>query len=183
MQTCPVIPSPAEIRQARELAGLSQTIAANLIYNEQMWKYPNIRWILAHAGGCVPYVSLRRIYDDSPEDPVSGLQTLAAKRHLTQFLRSGVSGTGVESVVEGAGADVGIDERARLVEGYFKEFHEFAGHHYMAPGEGGAPGVPGAAGGGSFSRIGVRAQASTTPIFASGKNDSQMFSNTFLPPG
>ena len=23
----------------------------------------------------------------------------------------------------------------------------------------------------------------TTPIFASGKNDSQMFSNTFLPPG
>ena len=34
-------------------------IAANLIYNEQMRKYPNIRWILAHAGGCVPYVSLR----------------------------------------------------------------------------------------------------------------------------
>jgi predicted TIM-barrel fold metal-dependent hydrolase len=34
-------------------------IAANLIYNEQMRKYPNIRWILAHAGGCLPYVSLR----------------------------------------------------------------------------------------------------------------------------
>ncbi len=34
-------------------------IAANLIYNEQMRKYPNIRWILAHAGGCVPYISLR----------------------------------------------------------------------------------------------------------------------------
>ncbi len=34
-------------------------IAANLIYNEQMRKYPNIRWILAHAGGCLPYISLR----------------------------------------------------------------------------------------------------------------------------
>lgn len=42
MQTGPVIPSPAEIRQARELAGLSQTIAANLIYrtlrNWQQWE-------------------------------------------------------------------------------------------------------------------------------------------------
>jgi 6-methylsalicylate decarboxylase len=34
-------------------------IAANLIYNEQMRKYPHIRWILAHAGGCLPYISLR----------------------------------------------------------------------------------------------------------------------------
>ncbi|MDB5508621.1 MAG: amidohydrolase 2 [Hyphomicrobiales bacterium] len=34
-------------------------IAANLIYNEVMKKYPNIRWILAHAGGAVPYLSLR----------------------------------------------------------------------------------------------------------------------------
>lgn len=113
----------------------------------------------------LPYIALRRIYDDSPEDPVSGLQTLAAKRNLTQFLRSGAVGTGVDSVVEGASADISVGERARLLEGYFKEFHDFAGHHYMAPGEGSAPGVAGAAGGGHFSRIGVRAQASTTPIF------------------
>ncbi len=34
-------------------------VAANLIYHECMKKYPNIRWILAHAGGTLPYLSLR----------------------------------------------------------------------------------------------------------------------------
>ncbi len=34
-------------------------IAANLIYNEFMRKYPDIKWILAHAGGCLPYLSYR----------------------------------------------------------------------------------------------------------------------------
>lgn len=42
MQTGPVIPSPAEIRRTRELAGLSQATAANLIYrtlrNWQQWE-------------------------------------------------------------------------------------------------------------------------------------------------
>lgn len=34
-------------------------VAANLIYHEYMKKYPNIRWILAHAGGTLPYLSMR----------------------------------------------------------------------------------------------------------------------------
>ncbi|MFM1816131.1 MAG: hypothetical protein RLZ98_2826 [Pseudomonadota bacterium] len=34
-------------------------VAANLIYNGFMARYPNIKWILAHAGGCLPYLSLR----------------------------------------------------------------------------------------------------------------------------
>ena len=34
-------------------------VAAFLIYNEVMRKYPNIKWILAHAGGCLPYLSFR----------------------------------------------------------------------------------------------------------------------------
>lgn len=34
-------------------------VAAYLIYNEFMRKYPDIRWILAHAGGTLPYLSLR----------------------------------------------------------------------------------------------------------------------------
>lgn len=34
-------------------------MAANLIYNEYMKKYPNIRWILAYAGGTLPYLAMR----------------------------------------------------------------------------------------------------------------------------
>ena len=34
-------------------------VAANLIYHEFMGRYPNIRWILAHAGGTLPYLSMR----------------------------------------------------------------------------------------------------------------------------
>ena len=34
-------------------------VAMNLIYNGVMDRYPNIRWILAHGGGCLPYVTLR----------------------------------------------------------------------------------------------------------------------------
>jgi hypothetical protein len=71
----------------------------------------------------------------------------------------------VDSVVAGTGPEISIDERAGVIEAYFQEFHDFTGHHYMAPGEGGAPGMAGASGRGSFSTIGVRAQASTTPMF------------------
>ena len=34
-------------------------VAANLIYHAFMRKYPDIKWILAHAGGAFPYLSLR----------------------------------------------------------------------------------------------------------------------------
>lgn len=34
-------------------------VAANLIYCEVMKLYPNIKWILAHAGGAFPYLSMR----------------------------------------------------------------------------------------------------------------------------
>lgn len=34
-------------------------VATNLIYNGVMAKYPNIKWLLAHAGGCFPYLSFR----------------------------------------------------------------------------------------------------------------------------
>lgn len=36
-------------------------VAAFLIYNEVMRRYPNIKWILAHAGGCLPYLSFRLV--------------------------------------------------------------------------------------------------------------------------
>lgn len=112
-----------------------------------------------------PYRALRRIYDDAYEDPVAGLHTLAAKTHLTRFLRSGDLGTGVASVISGTGEGVSVDDRAQRVTAYLEEFHAFAGAHYMAPGEGGGPGEPGAPGRGTFSSVVMRPQASQTPIF------------------
>lgn len=112
-----------------------------------------------------PYRALRRIYDDSPEDPVSGLHTLAAKNHMTRWLRTGNAGSGKASAIAGADGQVGVDDRARLLEGWLREFNDFAGRHYMAPGEGGGPGEAGAPGGGTFSVIGIRQQASAAPIF------------------
>ena len=34
-------------------------VAANLIYHAFMRKYPRIKWLLAHAGGAFPYLSMR----------------------------------------------------------------------------------------------------------------------------
>lgn len=41
-------------------------VAANLIYNGIMARYPRIKWILAHAGGVLPYLSVRlRLMEES----------------------------------------------------------------------------------------------------------------------
>ena len=34
-------------------------VAGNLIYHEYMRRFPNIKWLLAHAGGAFPYLSMR----------------------------------------------------------------------------------------------------------------------------
>jgi 6-methylsalicylate decarboxylase len=40
-------------------------VAANLLYNEVLRDYPDIRWILAHAGGTFPYLATRlRLMDE-----------------------------------------------------------------------------------------------------------------------
>jgi predicted TIM-barrel fold metal-dependent hydrolase len=47
-------------------------VVANLIYNEVMARYPNIKWILAHGGGAVPYLTYRLtlMEHDDREEPV-----------------------------------------------------------------------------------------------------------------
>jgi predicted TIM-barrel fold metal-dependent hydrolase len=43
-------------------------VAATLIYNGYMKRFPNIKWLLAHAGGTLPYLSLRlRLMEESDE--------------------------------------------------------------------------------------------------------------------
>lgn len=44
-------------------------VAANLIYNGIMARYPRIKWILAHAGGALPYLSVRlRLMEESDKN-------------------------------------------------------------------------------------------------------------------
>ncbi len=112
-----------------------------------------------------PYRALRRIYDTGRENGTSGLDRLAAPTNLAVWLRTGDAGTGVSSVIADTGPSTSIDHRAERLRGYLEEYRDFVGHHYMRAGDGAAPGRPGARGGGTFSAIGVRMQASKTPIF------------------
>ncbi|PZU02170.1 MAG: hypothetical protein DI630_09320 [Gordonia sp. (in: high G+C Gram-positive bacteria)] len=113
----------------------------------------------------LPYRALRRIYDASPEDEVSGVHGLTARTHLTRWLRSGDTGTGLASAVEDSGPGVSIDERAEKLRAYLQNSRDFAGTHYLPPGARPEAGLPPADGGGVFSVITVREQASSTPIF------------------
>jgi hypothetical protein len=118
----------------------------------------------------LPYVALRKIYDNTPDGPQeagSGLLQLAAVEHLARFLSTGVTVTSLPSVVDDTGPEIsGIDQRIERVRTYLEEFGEFAGHHFMKPGQGQQPGKrPGARGGGAFSQIVNRPQASKTPLF------------------
>lgn len=117
-----------------------------------------------------PYLALRKIYDDTPEDPLaegSGLLTLAAKHHLARFLSTGVTVTQVPSNVDGTGPTApSIDARAEAVRQWLQTFGNFAGTEFMRPGDGAVMGrLPGAPGGGSFAQITNRMQASKTAIF------------------
>lgn len=110
-----------------------------------------------------PYQALRRIWDASTPDPDPS-RTLSAVVNLTEFLRNGSTNTGVASGVVGAGPGVDIEERGRKVVAHFTNMRDFAGQHFMRPGEGG-PGPFTAPGGGSFSRIESRTKATGTPTF------------------
>src|SRR4029079_6569970 len=61
-----------------EYAFETTRVAANLIYHGIMRDYPNIKWILAHAGGALPFLSMRlRLMEElevgrAPPFPFSG---------------------------------------------------------------------------------------------------------------
>ncbi|ETT25681.1 hypothetical protein RAJCM14343_0530 [Rhodococcus aetherivorans] len=107
----------------------------------------------------LPYRTLRAIYDASPEKPAGGILEVSAKSILTQWLRTGETGTGWQSQVTDTGPDVSIDARAENAATWLGRVREFTGLHYMAAGEDAAPG------GGTFSAITDRVTASHTPIF------------------
>jgi hypothetical protein len=112
-----------------------------------------------------PYRALRRIYDAGIEDDTSGLSQGAATTNLANWLRTGDLGTGVGSVIPETGPKTSADQRADRLRTYLEEYGTFVGHYYMRPGAGADAGRPGAPGGGTFSTITVRPQATNTPVF------------------
>ncbi|WLP88621.1 tubulin-like doman-containing protein [Gordonia sp. NB41Y] len=114
-----------------------------------------------------PYRALRRVYDAAAQNTTSGMDRdqLAARRNIADWLRSGDLGTGIASVIADTGPGSDIATRAERLTAYLTEYRTFVGAHFMRPGDGGTDGHPPAPGGGVFSVISVREQASKTPIF------------------
>jgi predicted TIM-barrel fold metal-dependent hydrolase len=132
-------------------------VAANLIYHEFMGRYPNIRWILAHAGGTLPYLSMRlRLMEEmevgrKPPFPFVGAGRPFIERvpegvtpHLGRFYFdtafSGAAGP-MAALTDMAGADhilFGSDwpfvERAFVDEqiGNLRQMPYFSGERYEA---------------------------------------------------
>ncbi|MEP9395102.1 tubulin-like doman-containing protein [Gordonia sp. VNQ95] len=114
-----------------------------------------------------PYRALRRIYDGAQQNTTSGLEQdqLAGRLHMIDWLRTGDAGTGVASVIADTGPETSVDARAERLTAYLTDYRQFVGTHFMKPGDGAVDGHPPAPGGGVFSMITVRAQASKTPFF------------------
>ena len=106
-----------------------------------------------------PYRLLRSIYDSHSQGPATGIIEADAKVTITNWLRTGETGTGANSRVPGLDPSQSIAERAELARGWFGGIQALAGNEFLAPG------VNGAKGGGAFSSIANRSHAADTPIF------------------
>lgn len=117
----------------------------------------------AHEGTLMeslrPYRVLRSLYDAGSGGPASGLLEGSAKGLIAGWLRSGESGTGSPSRVPGVVAGQTVDVRVALVAKWLTGIKDLAGREFLAAGQSGAPG------GGAFSSISSREQASRMPIF------------------
>ncbi|MEQ1714911.1 MAG: amidohydrolase family protein [Hyphomicrobium sp.] len=72
-------------------------VAAFLIYNEFMRKYPDIKWILAHAGGCLPFISFRLILMEEQDinQPAFSTRVPEGARHYVDrfYFDTAISGS------------------------------------------------------------------------------------------
>ncbi len=111
-----------------------------------------------------PYRVLRRIYDASTEAAAGGmlLREIAGRKALTDWLAGAAPGGA--SAIAGT-ADATVDERARLAAEWLAEIRVLAGTHYMRPGQRVHGDSTAAPGGGVFSVVRSREQASGTPMW------------------
>jgi hypothetical protein len=102
-----------------------------------------------------PYELLRQLYDDSQTGPAGAIMPLSGRFRLQQWL---IDGTTRSTATSRVGGD-SIPERAAAATTWLSQICDLAGRDYVAPGLDGAPG------GGVFSVIKSRPQASATPMF------------------
>lgn len=106
-----------------------------------------------------PYQLLRRTYDSGPQEPTSGILEISASTLVTNWLRTGDTPPGGVSRVPEATGATSPHDRAEAATAWLESIRELAGTHFMSAGRDGAPG------GGAFSVVSTRAQATATPIF------------------
>ncbi|MDH6284108.1 tubulin-like doman-containing protein [Prescottella agglutinans] len=110
-------------------------------------------------GSLVPYRTLRGLWDSHSQAPATGIVEVSAKQVVLSWLSTGATGSGLPSRVPGVAEATTVDDRAQRGIEWLTQICTLAGDHFMAPG------LNGARGGGQFSVISARNQASMTPIF------------------
>ena len=136
----PLLTNPAGQRDQRDV--LPALLESMVIAMAQCHADPMLTPLL-------PYRLMRELYDDNADVPFRGDPAkLAAARHLTQWIVSGTTQTGVmpNAASSGSAQDT-VESRQAAVLAYLEGFREFIGREYLAPGELGAPG------GGTYSTL------------------------------
>ncbi|XSS42416.1 tubulin-like doman-containing protein [Propionibacteriaceae bacterium Y1685] len=106
-----------------------------------------------------PYILLREIYDSNPLGQSTGILDREAVKRLQDWLPEGKTASGLPSRVPKIAQAQTMEERVEAAKEWLKVIGDLAGTHFMTAGRDGAKG------GGSFSDIATRDQASQTPIF------------------
>jgi len=110
-------------------------------------------------GSLRPYRLLRELSDAGSQEPAGGLLGGSAKNIIGAWLATGATAGGMPSRVPNAASAQTGQERVELTRVWLQGIEKLAGEQFLAAGESGATG------GGAFSAITSRAQASSTPIF------------------
>ena len=106
-----------------------------------------------------PYQLLRGLYDSTPEEPAAGLLEVAAIQTLSSWLGTGRTVSGSPSRVPNIALGATPEDRLKFATEWLESIRALAGDHFMAPDKAGN------AGGGVFSQITSRHEASSTPLF------------------
>ncbi|GGK99771.1 hypothetical protein GCM10007382_19630 [Salinibacterium xinjiangense] len=110
-------------------------------------------------GSLRAYRLLRELSDAGSQEPAGGLLEGSAKNTIGAWLATGVTAGGLPSRVPNIASAQTGQERLELTRVWLQGIEKLAGEQFLAAGESGATG------GGAFSAITSRAQASSTPIF------------------